>query len=266
MTGQSNLTRRPHRQSVFTGLQYQILSLLFVAVVFSTASLWEREAQAQKPPLSKKASAKLKRTKTKVTPKKGSSSSVLPGEHVFDVVGGGSRPGTWGLRLQAGYPWFALQAQLGLKGGWTPLVEIDSALFRRNQFSLGIALRWVDLPQFRITGELLLGWHQQLSDASQQGMTGALRLRVMYRWSRIATFLRIDTRHILLIDRQIINRSSGITSRYVFSHKWSPWASLGIAVRLTERISLDFEFNWPWVDATSISIPGAHLGVHIAIP
>lgn len=189
-----------------------------------------------------------------------------PGEHAFDVVGGGSKPGVWGIRAQGGYPWQAIQVQRGLPGGWTPFVEVDTALFVRTRPSLGLALRWLDTGRFRITGEVMLGWDLQTGELALQGPSVALRLRLMVYWSRVAIFMRLDTRHTFLFNQTLVDKASGIESRPSLEHRWSPWGGLGIAVRLAKHISLDLEVVYPWIDAPSIPIPGFQMGLHIGIP
>lgn len=190
----------------------------------------------------------------------------IEGLHAFDVVGGGSRSGTWGLRVQGGYPWQSLQVQVGLPGTWTPILELNSALFQRNQFLGGVALRWIDGRHFRLTGEVLLGYLFQFGELAQQGAVLNFRLRAMYRWSRLAVFLRIDTNNTLLINRKVLDTEQGTETSTSYGFRCSPWASAGVAFRLTERISIDLEFAWPWIDAPTIPIPGLSVGLHIAFP
>ncbi len=191
---------------------------------------------------------------------------TLPGPHAFDVVGGGSQPYVWGIRLQGGYPWQALQVQVGLPGGLTPLVEVDTALFVRTRPSVGLALRWLDWKHFRITGEVLVGWDIQVGDLALQGPSLALRLRLMVRWSRVALFLRLDTRHTFLFNQTVVDANGGKVSTPSVEHRWSPWGGIGVAIRLYKNISLDIQMVYPWIDAPAIGIPGFHAGLHIGIP
>lgn len=198
--------------------------------------------------------------------KRKSSSFPLEGEHAFDVVGGGSKPHVWGIRAQGGFPWQALQVQYGLPGGWTPFVEVDSALFVRTRPSLGLALRWIDWPRFRLTGEVMMGWDIQTGGLALQGPSLTLRMRMMVRWSRVALFLRLDTRHTFLFNQIVVDRASGTESRPALGYRCSPWAGVGMAIRLAKHISLDIEVVYPWLDAPAIGIPGFQAGLHIGIP
>lgn len=198
--------------------------------------------------------------------KKIANMTAVEGAHAFDVVGGGSKPYVWGIRLQGGYPWQALQVQVGLPGGLTPLVEIDTALFARTRPSVGLALRWLDIQNFRITGEVLLGWDIQVGDIAFQGPSIALRFRMMVYWSRVAIYLRLDTRHTFLFNQTVLDTNSGKQVTPSVEHRWSPWGGIGVAIRLFKNVSLDLEMVYPWIDAPAIGIPGFHAGLHVGIP
>jgi hypothetical protein len=182
--------------------------------------------------------------------------------HAFDIVSGGSQKGVWAVRLQGGYPWQAIQVQTGLAGGWTPLLEVDTALFVRTRPSIGLGLRWLDTGLFRLSGEVLVGWDIQTGELALQGPSIALRLRLSLQWShRVAVFMRLDTRHTFLLNQVVTDTPNGNESTPVVEHRWSPWGSLGIAIRLFANVSLDLEIAYPWIDAPSIGIPAFHLGI-----
>lgn len=183
---------------------------------------------------------------------------------IYDIVGGGSRPMTWATALQGGFPWSSVRGQVGLGArGLAIGLDLETARFRRFRPALLIALRWVDRPRVRVTGELLLGWLVQIGELARRGPNAELRLRVAFPVGRVAPYLLLATSHTLLTDRVTIATSDGETRDLSFRHEWLPRASLGLAVAISRAIGLEAGVDLAWYDAPSAtpSIPGFHLGL-----
>ncbi|MGB1276263.1 MAG: hypothetical protein ACPG77_10990, partial [Nannocystaceae bacterium] len=180
----------------------------------------------------------------------------------FDIVGGGSRKGTWAGAVQAGYPWQALRFQYGVHRTLTTLVEMDTALFRRFRPAVGLGLRWVDRPRVRLTGDILLGWLIQTGELDRRGPNGELRLHLAFPSGRVAPYLTLATRHTLLFDLTQIVTPNGVDTSWGVRHEWTPWATLGMAIAINQNIGVELGIDWPWVGAPmGISIPGFHASV-----
>lgn len=183
---------------------------------------------------------------------------------VFDIVGGGSRRRAWAAGLQGGYPWFGLRGQVGVgPRGLAVGADLETALFRRFRPALLLALRWVDRPRVRLTGETLLGWLVQGGELARRGPNVELRLRFAVIVGRAAPYLMAGTSHTLLTDRTTIITAVGETRDLSFRHEWVPRATLGVAVALTRSVGLDVGIDLAWYNAPSKtpSLPGLHLGL-----
>lgn len=179
----------------------------------------------------------------------------------FDVMGGGSREGHWATGIQAGFPWQAVHVQYGLKDGWTPFVEVDSALLRRTQPSIGMALRWVDKPRFRLTGEALVGWQHQAGILPHSGPSLALRLRAAWVGRHILPYTAWTTRHTLLIDQTVLETASGSESTLTAQHRWDALAVVGMVIALGPQVGLELGLEYPYIDGSAVTLPGFHLGL-----
>ncbi len=178
----------------------------------------------------------------------------------FDVVGGGSRPGAWAGAVQVGYPWQTLRFQYGARL-LTPLVEFETALFRRFRPAIGLGLRWIDRPRVRLTGDILLGWLIQTDALARRGPNGELRLRLAFPSGRVAPYLMLATRHTLLFDRTRVVGPGGTTTSWGVRHDWTPWATLGLAIAIRDDFGVEVGIDWPWVGAPEgVAIPGIHVG------
>jgi len=181
----------------------------------------------------------------------------------LDVLGGGSDPGAWAIGVRGGWPWVGMRMQAGMKGGWTPLVDIDTASFRRWDLSLGAGKRIVDHPRGRLSAELVLGWQFQTGQLAQRGPSGAFRLRLLGIVGRVNPWLAIGGRHTLLLDRARTIAADGTTTKWTARYRWSPHLQGGVVVGITKHFGIDIGIDWHFVDVgvTAISLPGIHLGV-----
>ena len=183
---------------------------------------------------------------------------------VFDVVGGGSRPRTWAGRVYGGYPWLGARGQVGVGGrGLAVGVDVEAARLRRFRPALLVALRWVDRPRVRLSGELLLGWLVQTGELSRRGPNVELQLRLAFPTGRAAPYLMLGTSHTLLTDRTTVITAAGDTRHLAFRHEWMPRATIGVAVAITRQIGLELGVDLAWYDAPrrTPSIPGLHVGL-----
>jgi len=180
----------------------------------------------------------------------------------FDLVGGGGRPGDWGLELSGGYPWQRLRAQMSFAHGLTPIVELESALARRWRPAVGLGLRWVDRPHVRLSGEVLFAWLFVLpEEIAKRGPQAELRLRLAFPVRRVAPYLTLASRSTALVDRTRIERATGVETTRSARYNWTGWATVGLAVAITEQVGIELGIDYPWVDYPTIPIPGFHLGL-----
>jgi len=181
----------------------------------------------------------------------------------FDVLGGGSDKGAWAVGLQGGWPWFGARFQVGLAHNWTPIVDLDTALGRRWQPSVGIGKRILDHPRGRLSAELLLGWQIQTGDLAQRGPSGVFRLRLLGLVGRVNPWLMVGGRHTLLFDRTRTITADDTTTKWSARYRWSPHFAGGVVIGITKHVGIDIGIDWHFVDvqATAVSLPGIHLGV-----
>lgn len=183
---------------------------------------------------------------------------------VFDVVGGGSRRGAWAVQAHGGFPWLGVRAQAGVgPRGLTVGADLETALLRRFRPALLLALRWVDRPRIRLSGETLVGWLIQTGEPGRRGPNLELRVRFAAIFGRAAPYLSISTSHTLLTDRTTVITAAGEDRHLSFRHEWVPRATLGVAVAITRKVGLDAGVDLAWYDAPSRtpSLPGIHLGL-----
>ena len=178
------------------------------------------------------------------------------------VSGGARRRGAWAAGVQLGYPWFGVRAQVGVVPRLAILADLETALAQRWRPAIGIGLRWVDRPHFRLGGELLLGWLFQGEPLDRRGPNAEARVRLAVPVGRVAPYLTLGTQHTIMPDRTRIIRESGTTTDWSARHEWTLRASLGLVVVITRRVGIDLGIDLAWVDAPrSVGIPGLHLGV-----
>lgn len=183
---------------------------------------------------------------------------------VVDQLGGGANRRAWGVSLQGGFPFFTLRGQLGVARGASTIAELETALGRRFNASLGLSLAWLRRPRVRLTGEVLLGWMLQVSELPRRGPSGELRLRLVIPTRWVVPYLVLGTRHAFLPSRTQIERESATDTLWTVRHEWTPTGSLGLGIHIHRRVGLDLGVDYGWVDApTSVALPGFHLGVHI---
>jgi len=183
---------------------------------------------------------------------------------VFDIVGGGSRPRTWAGHVYGGYPWLGARGQVGVGPRALAVgVDVEAARLRRFRPALLVAMRWVDRPRVRLSGELLLGWLVQTGELARRGPNVELRLRLAVPTGRAAPYLMLGTSHTLLTDRTTVVTAAGDTRDLAFRHEWMPRATIGVAVAITKQVGLDLGIDLAWYDAPSRtpSIPGFHVGI-----
>lgn len=164
---------------------------------------------------------------------------------------------------QGGYPWQRLRGARGLNDDWTTFVEAESALIKRSQFSLGVTRTWLDVGTFTLGGEAQLGYFLQTDDLAQRGPTAALRMRFSRQSGRLLPYLMLGSRHVLLITHTLLHSAEGVESSYSAEHKWTPEGVFGAAFAINDTLGLDVGIDWPYIDASQLTIPGVHLGVHV---
>ncbi len=182
----------------------------------------------------------------------------------FQAAQGVSSEGRWLASATAGYPWWGVRLQLGLRHGLSPLVEVQTALARRWRPAAGLSMLWVNLPRLRISGEGLLGWLFQAGELNRRGPNAELRVRVAVPLRRLAPYVMLGSQHTLLADRTTIVRPGGEERSWSLRGEWTGWGTVGLAIPITTRVGLDLGVDLTWVDAPqTIAIPGAHGGIII---
>lgn len=182
---------------------------------------------------------------------------------IADAVGGAPSRGDFAFSLQAGWAFSAIRAQVGVTKRLAFIGEVESVLLLRNRPMMGVGMRWIDKPGFRLTGDALVGWLFQKSEETRRGPNAEFRVRLSIPLRRVVPYMVLGTRHAFLPDLTTIERASGTDSDWSVRHEWTPWATLGVGVALTRAWGLDLGLNYGWVGAPdSIALPGIHLGVH----
>lgn len=183
---------------------------------------------------------------------------------VFDVVGGGSRRGRWAGHAYAGWPWVGVRAQGGVGPRALSLgVDIEAARFERLRAAGLVAMRWVDRPRVRLTGEALLGYVTQGGVLAQRGPNAELRVRLAFPSGRVAPYLMLATAHTLLTDRRIVETARGESRDLSFRHVWTPRATVGVAVAISRSLGLEVGIDLFWANAPTRTpaLPGIHAGL-----
>ncbi len=182
----------------------------------------------------------------------------------FQAAQGVSSEGRWQASATAGYPWWGVRLQLGLRHGLSPVVEVQTALARRWRPAAGLSMLWVNLPRLRIGGEALFGWLFQAGELSRRGPNAELRVRVAVPLRRLAPYVMLGSQHTLLADRTTIVRPGGEERSWSLRGEWTGWGTVGLAIPITTRVGLDLGVDLTWVDAPeTIAIPGGHGGIII---
>lgn len=178
------------------------------------------------------------------------------------VLTGGSAPGAWDVGAAVGFPWTRMRAQWGRSGGWTPLVEVDTALFSRWRPAVGVSLPWAD-GAWRVSGEVTAGWLEQTGTLSQRGPSASLGLRTGRALGRVLPYLHLGTEHTLLVDRLVVDTAEGDRTQDTVRHAWTLTGAVGVGIAISSRWGLDLGLDLPWVEPPRPSLPGLHLGVQL---
>ncbi len=181
----------------------------------------------------------------------------------FDIPGGGSPAGAWAVGVSGGYPWSSVRAQVGLPGGLTPVLGLETALFRRWEPSVGVSGRILDRPRGRISGELLIGWTVEAGEVAQNGPRALARVRVLGILGRVAPWFSVATGHTVYVDETVRISAEGETSELSPRHEWTPVIEAGVVVGITKNLGIELGFDWHFVGAPErFALPGLRLGVH----
>ena len=181
----------------------------------------------------------------------------------FDLLGGGSQAGAWAVGFSGGWPWSSLRAQAGVGKGLTPLIVLDTAVFRRWEPMAGLSGRFVDRPEGRLSGELLLGWTVQTGVLASHGPRIVGRVRLMgFPEGRAAPWLGLATGHAFYVDETVRDGADGEQAARSVRHEWAPIIEGGVAIAITEHVGLNVGADYRFVGAPdTLSLPGFHVGV-----
>ena len=174
------------------------------------------------------------------------------------ILLGGSGEGHWNTGASLGAPWATATIHRGLRGGWTPLAEVQTASFARWQPAVGVGKRWLD-RRWRLSGEGTVGWTLQGEPIPFRGPAAELRVKGGRAVGRFAPYLHLGVRSSRTEDR--IETVSDEVLQADARWETTLTGALGTGVLLTDRIGLDLGLDLPWVNVPNPSIPGIHLGV-----
>ena len=174
------------------------------------------------------------------------------------VLLGGSGEAHWNAGASVGSPWTTVTVQRGLRGGWTPLAEVQAASFARWQPAVGVGKRWID-RRWRLTGEGTVGWTLQGDPIPFRGPAAELRVKGGRAVGRFAPYLHLGMRSSRTEDR--VETVSGDILREEARWETTLTGALGTGFLLTDRVGIDIGLNLPWVHMPNPSIPGMHIGV-----
>jgi len=187
------------------------------------------------------------------------STPVKQGHPTRALLLGGSGEGHWNAGLSVGSPWVTATTQVGLRGGWTPIVEVQSASFARWQPAVGVGKRWID-RSWRLTGESVLGWTLQGEPVPFRGPAAELRMKGGRAVGRFVPYAHVGLRSSRTIDHT--EDTSGEVLRSSIRWETSFSGAVGTGLALGDRIGVDVGADLPWIDVPNPSLPGLHVGVH----
>lgn len=172
---------------------------------------------------------------------------------------GGSGAGHVHAGASLGFPWAAATVHAGLQGGWTPLVEVQAAKWRRVQPAVGVGRRWLD-GRWVLSGEGVVGWTLQGEPLPFRGPAAELRVKGGRAVGRFVPYTHLGVRGSRTTDR--VEDTTGTVLREAVRWETTLTGALGTGLLLTDQLGLDLGLDLPWVDVPAPSIPGVHLGVH----
>lgn len=180
----------------------------------------------------------------------------------FDIVGGGTVRGGIAASVTGGYPWSSFRLQVGAPAGVTPIVSVDTALFRRWEPTAGVGGRFLDTPRGRFSGEVLLGWTIDAGEFPAHGPRILGRLRVMGKAGRVAPWFAMATGHTLFFEDLVTQTAAGDTTERSVRHQWAPVIEGGVAIAIARQVGIELGFDWHLVGAPdAFALPGVHIGV-----
>ena len=174
------------------------------------------------------------------------------------ILLGGSGEGHWNAGASLGTPWATATIHRGLRGGWTPLAEVQTASFARVQPAVGVGKRWLD-RRWRLSGEGTVGWTLQGDPIPFRGPAAELRVKGGRAVGRFGPYLHLGMRSSRTEDR--VETVSEEVLREDARWETTLTGALGTGILLTDRVGLDIGLDLPWVNVPNPSIPGIHIGV-----
>lgn len=175
----------------------------------------------------------------------------------------GLQEGRSTVAFSAGFPWLAFRYQRGWVGGWSPVVEVESALLVRTTASLGLARLWLEKPHLRLGGQVTVGYLIQATLEEEAGPTFEASMTLATRFKRICPMLELSTRHTALLTALTHEALEQDTLVVNVKHQWAPRATLGLAAGLTPWLALDAGLDLTWFGPGTVSIPGLHVGLSL---
>lgn len=166
----------------------------------------------------------------------------------------------WSVLTQVGAPWKQVRVHAPLNSTFNIVGEYQLAKTTRHQFFIGLNQLYVD-RKWRLTGDVFAGTIKQIGELSQQGAAGELRLRAGRTTGKATPWVSLGTHHLLLRDRTVIERESGIETTVTPKHVWSLTGAVGIEVGFRDNWGVVVGLDLPWIPVPAPSIPGAHVGV-----
>lgn len=180
------------------------------------------------------------------------------------ALGGGSKAKDYAVEISLGFPWLRARGQVGIGKGWYGVADFETALGRRFWPAAGVGYTMGDLPHFRLSGEVMLGWLVQTTpELRKRGFAPMMRMRVASPWGRWVPYANLGMQPALLMDKTTTITASGEEVTWSGRPNLTLWATLGLGVAITEHIGLDVGIDAPWVDVPQLTIPGFHVGIFL---
>ncbi len=173
--------------------------------------------------------------------------------------------GAWSARAQAGFPWSAVNGQVGLGPRLGLEADLHTALFRRWDAQAGPTLTVVSAPRFELQAAVLAGAVVQPGNDTGGARLSGPQLEAGLRAAvpgRVTPWITLASQHLLAVETTVRTDAEGSTTERGTTHLWTPWLGLGAALPISERVAVEAGLDVTRTDGR-FSIPGAHAALRL---